>query len=120
LGDVGELGRIFHDQVSDVDGVLDEGDSGGLAERALDLVVASVPDEDDLIAAAVKAPDFVVDLGDQRTGGVDDAQPEGATPWAENTTVAPSGTSCNSCTNTAPRCSRSATTWRLWTIWRRT
>ena len=33
--------------------------------------------------------------------------PAGETPWAENTTVAPSGTSASSSTNTAPRASRS-------------
>ena len=45
---------------------------------------------------------------------------EGATPWAEKTTVSPSGTSVSSSTNTAPRASRSRTTCRLWTICLRT
>src|SRR5438067_2802777 len=44
----------------------------------------------------------------------------GATPWAERTSVAPSGTSRSSATKTAPRVSRSRTTWTLWTICRRT
>ena len=45
---------------------------------------------------------------------------DGATPWAENTTVAPSGTSSSSSTKTAPLVSRSLTTCRLWTICLRT
>ena len=45
---------------------------------------------------------------------------DGATPWAEKTTVAPSGTSSSSSTKTAPRPSRSRTTWMLWTICLRT
>src|SRR5919197_3477031 len=45
---------------------------------------------------------------------------EGATPWAERTSVAPSGTSASSATKIAPRASSSRTTWALWTIWRRT
>ena len=49
-----------------------------------------------------------------------DQVPAGATPWAENTTSAPSGTCSSSSTNTAPRCSRSATTRVLWTICLRT
>ncbi len=40
----------------------------------------------------------------------------GETPWAEKITVASSGTSSRSSTQTAPRRSSSATTWRLWTI----
>ena len=44
----------------------------------------------------------------------------GDTPWAENTTVAPAGTSASSSTNTAPRDSRSATTCLLCTICLRT
>ena len=44
----------------------------------------------------------------------------GDTPWAENTTVAPSGTSSVSSTKTAPRCARVVTTWRLCTISLRT
>src|SRR5689334_23228461 len=43
----------------------------------------------------------------------------GATPWAENTTIAPSGTSSVSSTNTAPALASVSTTWRLCTIsWR--
>ena len=44
----------------------------------------------------------------------------GETPWAENTTVAPSGTSASSSTKIAPRDSRSATTCLLCTICLRT
>ncbi len=48
------------------------------------------------------------------------ARTAGETPCAENTTHAPSGTSDSSSTNTAPRRSRSATTWVLCTICLRT
>ena len=44
----------------------------------------------------------------------------GETPWAEKTTVSPSGTSSSSSTKTAPRDSRSATTCLLCTICLRT
>jgi BRCT domain type II-containing protein len=44
----------------------------------------------------------------------------GATPCAEKTTTAPSGTSAASSTNTAPRFSSDATTCLLWTICLRT
>ena len=44
----------------------------------------------------------------------------GATPWAENTTVAPSGTSASDSTNTAPRSRSCSTTCLLWTISLRT
>ena len=44
----------------------------------------------------------------------------GETPWAENTTVLPSGTSSSSSTKIAPRDSRSATTCLLCTICLRT
>ena len=44
----------------------------------------------------------------------------GATPCAENTTVAPSGTSVSASTNTAPRSRNCSTTCLLWTISLRT
>ena len=44
----------------------------------------------------------------------------GATPCAEKTTVAPSGTSSVSSTKIAPRASSARTTCRLWTICLRT
>ena len=44
----------------------------------------------------------------------------GETPWAENTTVRPSGTSSSSSTKIAPRDSRLATTCLLCTICLRT
>ena len=44
----------------------------------------------------------------------------GDTPWAENTTSEPVGTSSSSSTKTAPRCSRVSTTCLLWTICLRT
>ena len=48
------------------------------------------------------------------------ARTSGATPCAENTTTAPSGTSSVSSTKMAPRFSSSATTWVLCTICLRT
>ena len=44
----------------------------------------------------------------------------GATPWAEKTTISPSGTSVSSSTKIAPRFSSSSTTCLLWTISLRT
>jgi hypothetical protein len=44
----------------------------------------------------------------------------GETPWAENTTRAPSGTSSVSPTKTAPRALSVSTTYLLWTISLRT
>ncbi len=44
----------------------------------------------------------------------------GETPWAENTTRAPCGTSSVSSTNTAPRAASVSTTYLLWTISLRT
>ncbi len=44
----------------------------------------------------------------------------GATPWAENTTSSPSGTSVSSSTKIAPRLESSSTTCLLWTISLRT
>ena len=44
----------------------------------------------------------------------------GETPWAEKTTVAPTGTSSSSSTKIAPRFSRFDTTCLLWTICLRT
>ena len=44
----------------------------------------------------------------------------GETPWAENTTIAPSGTSSASSTKIAPRSVSVSTTCTLWTICLRT
>ena len=44
----------------------------------------------------------------------------GATPWAEKTTISPSGTSVSRSTKTAPRADSSSTTCLLWTISLRT
>ena len=99
-----------------------------LAERALDLLVPGVPDEHDQVALGREPPRLDVHLGDQRAGRVDRVQAAaealgrtaGETPCAENTTVAPSGTSSSSSTKTAPRRSSSATTCVLCTICLRT
>ena len=83
-----------------------------------DLFVALVADQQDVVVVAGEALGLVVHLGDQRAGGVDDLQAAvggrlctvGATPWAENTTIAPSGTSSVSSTNTAPALASVSTT----------
>ncbi len=49
-----------------------------------------------------------------------DSRTAGETPWALKMTVAPSGTSSSSSTKTAPFWRSASTTWRLWTISRRT
>ena len=102
---------------------------GRLARRALDLFVALVADQQDVVVVVGEPLGLVVDLGHQRAGGVDRLElrarrprscTAGATPWAEKTTVAPSGTSSVSSTKIAPRLSRSVTTCLLWTICLRT
>ena len=100
----------------------------GLAGRAFDLLVALVADHHDRVAVGGEAAGRDVDLGDQRAGGVDRAQAAaaalswtaGATPWAEKTTISPSGTSVSSSTKIAPRSASSSTTCLLWTISLRT
>ena len=65
------------------------------------LFVPFVPDQQNVVVLRREAPGFVVDLGDERTCGVDRlkarscASPahSGAIPCAENTTTAPSGIS---------------------------
>jgi hypothetical protein len=59
-----------------------------------------VADHDDLAALFAHAGDFEMHLGDQRAGGVEDAQAAGSaslrtaceTPWALKITVLPAGT----------------------------
>ena len=86
------------------------------AESAFGLVVAGVADEHHLVAAsrgnaALRgAPCRPAGRWRRRPAGLSgsaSARTAGATPWAEKTTVAPSGTSSSSCTKTAPRSSRS-------------
>ncbi len=73
--------------------------------------MARVADHDDLAALLVHLGDLDVHLGHQRAGGVEHLQaarrrPRSRTacetPWALKITVAPSGTSSSSSTNTAP------------------
>ena len=80
---------------------------GRLAHRALDLLVALVADQDDRVALGGELLRLHVDLRHERAGGVDrragraprrSRAPPGATPWAEKTTVSPSGTSVSSST----------------------
>ena len=49
----------------------------GLAGGALHLLVALVPDEQDLVAVAGEALDLVVDLGHQRARGIEGVQIQG-------------------------------------------
>ena len=110
--------------------VVDELDVlGRLARGALDLLVARVADQQDVVVLAGEPLRLLVHLGDQRAGGVDRAQlpraaacscTAGETPWAEKTTMAPSGTSSVSSTKTAPRSVRVSTTCPLCTICLRT
>ncbi len=76
LRDVGELLGIGDLERVDVGLGLHEHDVlGGLAHRALDLLVAVVADEDDGVALGGELERLAVDLGHQRAGGVDRAQP---------------------------------------------
>ena len=102
---------------------------GRLARGALDLLVARVPDQQDVVALAGEPLRLLVHLGDQRAGGVDRAQlprsracsrTAGETPCAEKTTIAPSGTSSVSSTKIAPRSVSVSTTCTLCTICLRT
>ncbi len=129
LGDVGDAVRVVDLEGVDVGLGLDQHDAvGRLAHRALDLLVARVADEHDRVALRGELLGLHVHLGDERAGGVDRAQraalgvrcTDGATPWAENTTVSPSGTSVSWSTNTAPRSRSCSTTCLLWTISLRT
>ena len=99
--------------------------AGDLADRALDLGVAGMADQDDLAALGGVALALVVHLGDQRAGGVDHRQaalarrgsrPRLATPWALKIVIAPGGISSSSSTKRAPLARSRSTTWRLCTI----
>ena len=88
-----------------------------------------VADQEHGEAVAAIAARLGVHLGDERAGCVQrlevgGAQPvpgtSGATPWAESTSLAPSGTFSSFSTKIAPRRSSSRTTWTLWTICLRT
>ena len=86
--------------------------SGRLAHRPDDLLVAVVADQHDRVPVGGVAARLDVHLRDERAGRVDRVQAsraaafartDGATPCAEKTTVAPSGTSRSSSTKIAPR-----------------
>ena len=73
---VGELLGVAHLQPRHVlDGLHQVHLAGDLADRALDLGVAGMADQDDLAPANRVAPAFGMNLGDQRAGGVDHRQP---------------------------------------------
>ena len=72
LGDEGDTVRVGDVEPVDVVLGLDEQDVlGGLPGRALDLLVALVPDEHDRVSVGGELPRLDVDLGDQRAGRVD-------------------------------------------------
>ncbi len=72
----GDLGRIAHlDPVHRL-GAVDEMDAlGRLPRRTDDLLVALVPDEEDVVVLAVEPPRLRVHLRHERAGRVDRAQP---------------------------------------------
>ena len=82
----GEAPGPRHLRARHVGHVLDEEDAlAELAHRALDLGMALVADHDELVAFARQLGDLDVHLGDQRAGGVEDAEaalrpPPGAPP----------------------------------------
>ena len=85
--------------------------SGASPVGADDLLVALVADQQDVVVLGGEPPGLVVHLGDQRAGRVDGLQAArgglgswtcGATPCAEKTTSAPSGTSSVSSTKIGP------------------
>src|SRR5436305_1921785 len=90
----------------------------GLTERALDLLMSGVADQDHGVTAGGEPAGLNMCPGHQRACRVDHFQPpvgglgphRRGHPWAENTTVAPCGTASSSSTNTAPRACSAATT----------
>ena len=75
LGDVGDLVGVRDLEVVHVLGGLHQHDAGRrLAGRPLHLLVARVADQHDRVALLGELARLDVDLGDQRTGGVDRAQ----------------------------------------------
>ena len=130
LGDVGDLARVAHLERVDVLLVLDQHDVlGRLPHRALDLLVARrgrrarscSPRR--RTSSPRRGPWSRAGRSRRSSAGRGRralACTLGATPWAENTTVAPSGTSVSDSTNTAPRSRSCSTTCLLWTISLRT
>ena len=75
LGEPGHLGRVAHHDAGDVGGALHQLDVlGRLAGGALDLLVALVADQQDVVVVIGEPPGLVVHLGHQRAGGVDGLQ----------------------------------------------
>ena len=76
LGDVGDPVGVVDLEVVDIGLGLDQdGLLRRLAGRPLDLLVALVADQDDRVALGGELAGLDVDLGDQRAGRVDRAQP---------------------------------------------
>ena len=72
LGQVGDMVRVRHLERVDFLGAGNHlGDVRSFAQRAFDLVMVAMADEDQRIALLGELYGLDVDLGDQRTGGVD-------------------------------------------------
>ena len=75
LGEVGERPRRELDGPGVLEVLHQDGPLRRLAARALDLLVAGVADQDDRPLGVGETPRLDVDLGHQRTGGVDQVEP---------------------------------------------
>ena len=75
LREPGDAGRVADDDAGHVGRALHQLDVvGGLARRTLDLLVAGVADQQDVVVLRGEAHGLVVDLGHQRAGRVDRLQ----------------------------------------------
>ena len=75
LGQPDEVIRVIHHDVRNIGGTVDEGGAlGRVTHGALDLFVAAVADEQDLVVVPGETGGLAVHLGYQRTGGVDREQ----------------------------------------------
>ena len=75
LGQISHAVGVGHLELGNLGDVRNHlGGLGRLAQRALNLVVVAVPDEHQRVALLGELDGLDVDLGHQRTGGVDDAE----------------------------------------------
>ena len=122
------VGRFSSSSMSHVVGRADQPGAGNGAEGALDLIVPSMADKDQLAAGSGETAGLVVDLAHQGTGRIDRGHlpaprlfvDAGADAVGREHDAGPSGTCASSSTKMAPADSRRETTWALCTIWRRT